>query len=124
MRASYYLDLTDMETDPLEQLQAQAAELWLRYRPDQRRMLTGFFRTILELCGSRRHGHATAGVVYLEPDPTDTLEAVEQDLGTAMARMLAMVDDPTTLDQARMRWSGLLEEAKKLREQIRAAMGS
>lgn len=117
--ASYYLDLQTVTDEDVEQFQAQSAELWLRYRVDQRRMLIGFFRTVMEVAGDRRHGRITAAVVKLEADPTDTLDALEQDLGTAMARILALVNDPQTLHRVSELWSGLLAEVQKLRVQVR-----
>jgi hypothetical protein len=63
VQGSYFLNLETVTDNELEQFQAQALELWLRYRLDERRMLNGFFRTALEVAGDRRHGRITAAVV-------------------------------------------------------------
>jgi hypothetical protein len=85
-------------------------------------MLTSFFHSILSATVLRRQGAATGLLVRLAPHPTDPLEAIDNDLGTAIARMLALTDDPRTPPETAALWRQLIESAVSMRGKLREKM--
>lgn len=117
--SSYFtLDFTRVDGRSLEEMQAQAAELWLRYRPDERVMLSSFFRSIMECVTVQRRDKLTHILVEIKPDPTDPLEQIDSDLGTAMARIRALTEDPRTGEGARTLWLRIAEEVRDMRGRV------
>lgn len=112
------VDFRKADGRTLEEVQAQAAELWVRYRPDERAMLSGFFRSIVESVTLCTQNQVTHVLIQVVSDAADPMEQIDADLGTAMARILALIEDPRTGEGARAMWLSIGEQVREMRGNI------